>query len=524
LASVWCACKALSNRATMLSRPLTTAARAALHAPALQLGSRGGAVHVIISTLAFAGSNSLVSSVRLSGALLPHLAGLARMSSAVGTATSAALPEATAAGAGTPSAPLKLWVKKHGDASLIKFTSCAEDVSDLLEEVVKKLGLTERLSTLTLHKATENQDGSVTIDNAALPPRKKLTEVGLGDGASIVVKDAIAAAREYNCCLALLMCRHCFVVTPLFILTSIQSVTLNCSHFAALIVINELVKDGRKFYPVPRDVHSEAEFNELTRGLSHVRLKKGKKVLRTVTSWKDAVARMLEHPDATLELFSLAAAFDEISNHSAAFYNISTGAERQHCNAFAQDRDVLSTFHRLQPLNDARGVKFTTVTGTGLTTLLEVDGFVINSKYLFVLETKSNVDLKVITGFKDEEDEVKGILGRLEYLWKIARDKDVTSNPEEVKARCLDLKLVPVVTGKTWQPGTEELCHQQGIICLKPVGEGGTYIASIPPRVRYLEPSGEWGWHDVTSSDDTGSVSSDGTESVTTASTATTAP
>ncbi len=80
---VWCAREALSKCATMLSR--RAAARAALRAPALQLGSRGRADHVIMSTLASAGSKPVVSAARLSAALLPHLAGVARTSCAAGT-------------------------------------------------------------------------------------------------------------------------------------------------------------------------------------------------------------------------------------------------------------------------------------------------------------------------------------------------------------------------------------------------------------------------------------------------------
>lgn len=74
-------------------------------------------------------------------------------------AAAVAVPGGGASGDGgpdfAPSATAVLWVKKEDDARFVRIRSRAEDVDDLTREIAKELGLTDRLSTLTLHQARD---------------------------------------------------------------------------------------------------------------------------------------------------------------------------------------------------------------------------------------------------------------------------------------------------------------------------------------------------------------------------------
>ena len=66
------------------------------------------------------------------------------------------------------------------------------DVADLTEEAVKKLGMAERLGTITLHLLiSKTVDGKVNTElGPALDSKLKLEKAGLHDGADIIVKVA----------------------------------------------------------------------------------------------------------------------------------------------------------------------------------------------------------------------------------------------------------------------------------------------------------------------------------------------
>ena len=86
-----------------------------------------------------------------------------------------------------------IWVKKEGDPDFAKLVSVAADVGDLKKEIVVKLGLTERLSTLTLHVA-KDEHGSGLGD--ALDGRMSMVDAKLVQGTSIVVKVAGVAPAQ----------------------------------------------------------------------------------------------------------------------------------------------------------------------------------------------------------------------------------------------------------------------------------------------------------------------------------------
>ena len=260
-------------------------------------------------------------------------------------------------------------------------------------------------------------------------------------------------------------------------------------------MVTELIKQRDKLVRVPREVENEARFKELTTGLSQVRLVKGGKILECVDTWKNALAKMQLYPGASLELYSLASVMDEVVGHTAAIKNNSTGAERQHCFAFAQDPTALRVFKHLTPMHDGRGVVFCSsdksVQGDVLD-LIEIDSFVFNTDYLFALETKSTVTMDVIDGYTEDGKRHKGLLERLQFLQDQVFKPRVFSKPGGSAAKLRKYHLVPVLTGKMWMPGTEKHAHSKGIITVSPDGEGGTYTAKMPPLVHFRNVRREW--------------------------------
>ncbi len=196
----------------MLSR--RAAARAALRAPALQLGSRGGTVHAIMSTLASAGTKPVVSAAPQSAALLPHLAGVARTSSAAGTGhirltliagiarapaslflqtrlfpARASLTLGAASMASKAALTKTVFVKTESAPDWTALVVSADlPLALLKEEAAKKLQLTERLDKLTLHLDTAGSLGD------AVDSRKKLGALLDGkEDISLVIKGAAPA-------------------------------------------------------------------------------------------------------------------------------------------------------------------------------------------------------------------------------------------------------------------------------------------------------------------------------------------
>lgn len=98
-------------------------------------------------------------------------------------ATSARAADATAARGGAAT-ERTVWVKKDGDANFTKLRSSAVDIDDLKEEIVKKLGITERLGILTLH-VTKDKGNTL---GAALDSDKTVAAAGLEDGTGVVIK------------------------------------------------------------------------------------------------------------------------------------------------------------------------------------------------------------------------------------------------------------------------------------------------------------------------------------------------
>jgi hypothetical protein len=84
-----------------------------------------------------------------------------------------------------------VWVKKEGDPVFAKLLTTAADVGDLTKAIAENLGMTQRLSTVTLHIA---KDTAGTVTGGALDSRQTLDGAGLQDGASIVVQVAGGAA------------------------------------------------------------------------------------------------------------------------------------------------------------------------------------------------------------------------------------------------------------------------------------------------------------------------------------------
>lgn len=84
--------------------------------------------------------------------------------------------------------PRTLFVKREGDADWAAVSmDSAATVACLKEEIVRKLAITERLSTITLHVAKDNAGMDL---GAALDSRATVTAAELENGASIVVKIA----------------------------------------------------------------------------------------------------------------------------------------------------------------------------------------------------------------------------------------------------------------------------------------------------------------------------------------------
>jgi len=110
---------------------------------------------------------------------------------------STAAAQQMASGAGTtvdvPSKARTFWVKKEGDASWAEVTvDSTMSVARMVEEIVRKLGLTDRLSTLTVYVAKDKEGKAVgpPLDSTdsveeALPQAGKIR---------IVIKAAGAAA------------------------------------------------------------------------------------------------------------------------------------------------------------------------------------------------------------------------------------------------------------------------------------------------------------------------------------------
>jgi hypothetical protein len=94
-------------------------------------------------------------------------------------------------------AELMLWVKKEGDAAWAEvIIDSSDSVARLTEAIARKLGLTERLSTLTVH---ELKDAADTVLGAALDSRTTVATSGLKDRASIVVKVPAPAPIGESC-------------------------------------------------------------------------------------------------------------------------------------------------------------------------------------------------------------------------------------------------------------------------------------------------------------------------------------
>jgi hypothetical protein len=108
---------------------------------------------------------------------------------------STAAAQQLASGAGTTvvasSKARTFWVKKEGDPRFVKLRSTAADVDDLIEEIVRRLGLTERLSTLIVYVAQDEEGKAL---GPPLDSRTTVAAAGLESGASIVIKAAGAAA------------------------------------------------------------------------------------------------------------------------------------------------------------------------------------------------------------------------------------------------------------------------------------------------------------------------------------------
>jgi hypothetical protein len=91
-----------------------------------------------------------------------------------------------------PSKARTFWVKKDGDASWAEVTvDSTMSVARLIKKSVKELGLTGRLSTLTLHVAADKEGKAV---GEPLDSRTTVAAAGLEDGASIVIKAMGSAA------------------------------------------------------------------------------------------------------------------------------------------------------------------------------------------------------------------------------------------------------------------------------------------------------------------------------------------
>ncbi len=100
--------------------------------------------------------------------------------------------------AGGEGRPLTFFVQKEGDADFAKVVvpSSEADVADLKDEIVKKLGMTERLSAITLHLQTRKTiDGKDTTElGPALNSKLTLAKTGLVTGSDIMVKVSGTAA------------------------------------------------------------------------------------------------------------------------------------------------------------------------------------------------------------------------------------------------------------------------------------------------------------------------------------------
>jgi len=91
-----------------------------------------------------------------------------------------------------PSKARTFWVTKEGDASWAEVTvDSTMSVARMTELIVRKLGLTERLSTLTVYVAKGKEGNAV---GPPLDSRATVAAAGLENGTSIVIKAAGAAA------------------------------------------------------------------------------------------------------------------------------------------------------------------------------------------------------------------------------------------------------------------------------------------------------------------------------------------
>lgn len=104
-----------------------------------------------------------------------------------------------AAMADAPPGPITLFVQPDGAAAWAEVIAAGKaSVARLTELAKEKLAMTAPLHALTLHVAeVDDADKVLAVTAAALPSRKTLRDVGLSDGASIVVKESIAPGAGF---------------------------------------------------------------------------------------------------------------------------------------------------------------------------------------------------------------------------------------------------------------------------------------------------------------------------------------
>ena len=150
---------------------------------ALQRSQRAVTSQVLVSAHASVRLQSVVSSVRPSAAFSVLPAGAARLSSA-------------AASAALPNEEFPLFVTKEGDKTWAEVTAKRTmSVSRLIKEVAKELGLTARVTTLTLYAS--DKDGKTKPGQKPLDSTETLVEAlpnaAQSDGKHfLIIKEATA--------------------------------------------------------------------------------------------------------------------------------------------------------------------------------------------------------------------------------------------------------------------------------------------------------------------------------------------
>jgi len=105
-----------------------------------------------------------------------------------------------------------VWGKKEGDADFAKVRSSAADVDDLKQDIAKALGLTERVSTLTLHVAETGKPLGPALDSAAgVAPISGEVKSSSRFVIRVAAASAAVSERAYEVGL------HCFRVASMFV-------------------------------------------------------------------------------------------------------------------------------------------------------------------------------------------------------------------------------------------------------------------------------------------------------------------